>query len=101
MQYVGWGTSSTAEAVGDTDLIAVAAPTNTTRVTGTFTQPTTTTDRCTATVTAGSTLTITEVGRFNVATVGAANQQMIQRHIFTGLPLLSGDAIVFTLDLTD
>lgn len=101
MNFVGWGTSTTAEAVGDTDLIAVAVPTNVTRVTGAQTQPAQTTDRCIATITATSTLNIAEVGRFNVATVGAANQRMIQRHIFTAVPVVSGDSIQFTLDLTD
>lgn len=101
MQFVGWGTGTNAEAVGDTDLQTVATETATTRVTGTLSQPTTTTDRCVATVTATGTRTIAETGRFNVATVGAANQQMQQRHVFTGIPVVSGDQITFTLDLTD
>jgi len=101
MQYVGWGTGTNAEAVGDTDLQTVATETATTRVTGTLSQPAATTDRCVATITATGTRTITEVGRFNVATVGGSNQQMQQRHVFTGVPVLSGDQITFTLDLTD
>lgn len=101
MLYVGWGTGTNAEAVGDTDLQTVATETSTTRVTGTLSQPTSTTDRCTATVTATGTRSITEVGRFNVATVGAANQQMLQRHVFTAIPVVSGDTITFSLDVTD
>lgn len=98
MTFVGWGTGTTAEAVGQTDL---ATPSADARVTGTLSQPTSTTDRCVATITSGSTQTIAEVGRFNTLAKGAANQQMLQRHVFTGIPLVSGDQIQFTLDLTD
>lgn len=98
MQFVGWGTGTTAEAVGDTDLVTQAAEA---RTTGALSTPTTTTSRCIATITSASTQSISEVGRFNIATKQGANQAMLQRHVFTAIPLLSGDAIQFTLDLTD
>ncbi|UTI65618.1 hypothetical protein NBH00_05255 [Paraconexibacter antarcticus] len=98
MQFIGWGTGSVAENVADTDLGTASSEA---RTTGTLSQPTATTDRCVGTITSTQTQTITEAGRFNTLTKGAANQQMQQRHVFTGIPLLSGDAIVFTLDLTD
>lgn len=98
MQYVGWGTGTTAENVADTDLVTQSSEA---RTTGTLSQPTATTDRCVATITSTSTQTIAEVGRFNIATKGGANQQLQQRHVFTGIPVVSGDAIQFTLDLTD
>lgn len=97
MQFVGWGTGSTAEAVGDTDLATQSAEA---RTSGTLSQPTTTTDRCVATITSLSTQTIREVGRFNIATKQGANQQMLQRHVFTGIPVEANDQITFTLDLT-
>ena len=98
MQQIGWGTGSTAEAIGDIDLAVQSAEA---RVAGVLSQPVPTTDRCVATITSASTQTIAEVGRFNISTKGGANQQMQQRHVFTGIPLLAGDQVTFTLDLTD
>lgn len=98
MQFIGWGTGTNAEAVGDTDLQTQSAEA---RTTGTLSQPTATTDRCVGTITSASGQSISEVGRFNIATKGGANQQLQQRHVFTAIPLLTGDAITFTLDLTD
>lgn len=98
MQFIGWGTGSTAENVADTDLVTQSSEA---RTTGTLSQPTATTDRCVGTITSTQTQTITEVGRFNIATKQGSNQQLQQRHVFTGIPLVNGDAIAFTLDLTD
>lgn len=97
MDWVGWGTGTTAEAVGDTQLETEAAET---RVQGTVSQPTATTDRVVATLEAAGTKTISEVGRFNKVDNGAG-RVLQQRHVFTGIPLLAGDRIEFTLDLTD
>lgn len=97
MDDVGWGTGTTAENVADTDLVTQSSEA---RTTGTLSQPTATTDRVVATITSTQTQSIAEVGRFNIATKQGANQQMLQRHVFTAIPLLSGDAITFTLDLT-
>ena len=65
-KYVAWGTGVTAATVTDAALQTAAAPTATTAVTGTQTQQTTTTTNDTyqvvATITAGGSLAITEVG---------------------------------------
>lgn len=98
MQFVGWGTSTQAEAVGDTDLILQATEA---RTSGTLSQPNATTDRVVATITATGAKNVTEVGRFNTLTKQAANQQMLQRHVFTAIPVETNDQITFTLDLTD
>ncbi len=98
MDDVGWGTGSTAENVADTDLVTQSSEA---RTTGTLSQPTATTDRVVATITSTQTQTIAEVGRFNISTKQGANQHMQQRHVFTGIPVLSGDQITFTLDTTD
>lgn len=95
MNAIGWGITATAEAVTD---IALASEVQT-RVTGTLSQPTATTDRLVGTMTADATRTINEVGRFNSTTVSGST--MLQRHIFTAVPLVINDAITFTLDLTD
>lgn len=95
--FIGWGTTNTAEAVGDVQLAAEASET---RVTGVLSQPTAETDRLVGTITANGTKTIVEVGRFNKIDNGAG-RQMQQRHVFTGIPLLLNDAIQFTLDLLD
>ena len=96
MTAIGWGTGSTAENVADTALVTEASEA---RVTGTLSQPTTTTDRLVGTITANGTKTIAEVGRFNSTTVSGSTMQ--QRHVFTGIPLVVNDQITFTLDLTD
>ena len=95
MGWIAWGTLNTAEAVGDT---ALATEASEARSVATQTQPTATTDRAVATITATGTKTIVETGRFNQLAVGGV---MIQRHVFTGIPVVSGDAITFTLDVTD
>lgn len=98
MQFVGWGTGTTVEAVTDLDLVTQSAEA---RTTGTLSLPVATTSRCVATITSTSTQTIAEVGRFNIATKQGANQHLLQRHVFTGIPVLNADQITFTLDLTD
>jgi len=95
MGWVAWGTGSTAENVADTALVTEASEA---RVVATQSQPTATTDRAVGTITAGGTKTIAEVGRFNQLAVGGVMQQ---RHVFIGIPVVSGDQIQFTLDLTD
>lgn len=97
MTAVAWGTGTNAEAIGDTALQTEASEA---RTAGALTQPTTTTDRCTGTITcAGAGKTITECGRFNSTTPAGSTLQ--QRHVFTGIPLVVGDSIAFTLDMTD
>lgn len=98
MQFVGWGTSTAAETAAQTDLTTQSTEA---RSTGVLSQPTAFTDRCVATITSTQTQSIAEVGRFNIATKQGANQQMIQRHVFTAIPLVASDQIQFTLDVTD
>lgn len=90
-QYVAWGTGSAAEAVGNTALDTEASES---RVLGTLSQPAADTDRLTGTITADGSKTITESGRFNASTSGV----MQQRALFTGLPLLADDSIIFDHD---
>jgi len=93
MQYVHWGTGVTAEAVGNT---ALATPSAEARVAGVVTSPSAALHRVVATLTSASTQTVTEAGLFDATTAGV----MLIRTLFTGVPLLSGDSIQFTFDLT-
>lgn len=95
MNAIGWGITATAENVAD---VALASEIQT-RITGTLSQPTSTTDRLVGTMTADATRNINEVGRFNSTTVAGSTMQ--QRHVFTTVPLVVNDQITFTLDLTD
>lgn len=96
MTRVAWGTGSTAENVSNTTLHIEASEA---RTVGTLSQPAADTDRVVGTITANGTKTITEAGRFNVTTPAAANEVMLERALFTGIPLLVGDSIQFTFDL--
>ena len=97
-KYIGWGTGTGATTAA-TDVVTPAAPTSTTRVTGTPTTVTTTnagdTFQVTGTVTAGGTLAITEVGLFTGATGG--NMQVYGS--FTSIGLSSGDSVAFTVQV--
>lgn len=95
MGWIAWGTGTTAENVTDTALVTEASEA---RAVATLSQPTTTTDRAVGTITATGTKNIAECGRFNQLAVGGVLQQ---RHVFTAIPVVSGDQIQFTLDLTD
>ena len=96
MQAIWWGTGATAEAVGNT--FASVTEAAEARVSGTLTQPTATTDRCVGTITATSNKNITESGRTNTTTKGAAGQVLFMRALFTAVPVEVGDAIQFTHD---
>jgi hypothetical protein len=86
--------------VGDTSLQTEAAPTTgggrtvgtESRTTGSVTNDQYT---VTGTVTAGSTLSITEAGTFDAVSAGNLNI----RGNFTAVPVDSGDAIAFTFNL--
>jgi hypothetical protein len=99
LKYVAWGTGATGAAVTDSAMETAAAPTNETAGTGSLAKATTTTDddtlQVTHTITAGGSLTITEVGVFNQATLSGA---ICAFHgTFTGIAVSSGDSIAFTL----
>lgn len=92
-QHIGWGTGTAAEAVGNTALTTPAAEA---RVSGTMSSPSAALYRVTGTITSASTQNITEVGLFDAATAGV----MMIRALFTAVPMVSGDSIAFTIDLT-
>lgn len=97
---IGWGTGTTAAAVGDTALVAEAAPTTSGgRTVGTESRTTVTNTndnyQVTGTVTAGSTLAITEAGLFDAVTAG----NCLIRSVFSAINVASGDSIAFTFGL--
>lgn len=97
---IGWGTGTTAAAVGDTALQTEAAPTTSGgRTVGTESRTTVsqTNDnyQVVGTVTAGSTLAITEAGLFDNVTAG----NMLIHSVFSAVNVVSGDSIAFTFGL--
>lgn len=96
-QYLAWGTGTTAEAATQTALVTAAAEA---RVAATLSQQTTTstndTLRAVGTITSASGQTISELGMFDATTAG----NMFLRGVFTGVALLSGDSIAFTVNVT-
>lgn len=97
---IGWGTGTTAAAVGDTALVTEAAPTTAGgRTVGTESRTTVTNTndnyQVTGTVTAGSTLAITEAGLFDAVTAG----NCLIRSVFSAINVVSGDSIAFTFGL--
>jgi hypothetical protein len=97
MDQIGWGTGSTAEAVGNTTLHIedTGGSPAYARVTAVLSQPSADVDRAVGTITSNGTKTITESGRVQQATGGV----MQQRSLFTGIPMLLNDRIEFTHDL--
>lgn len=91
-KYVAWGTGAGTTAATDTTLFTEVG----TRTSGTTTQQTTSTTNDTyqviGTITAGSSLTITNAGLFDALTVG----NLFVKGDFTGVALTSGDSIQFT-----
>lgn len=97
---IGWGTGTNAAAVGDTALQTEAAPTTSGgRTVGTESRTTVsqTNDnyQVVGTVTAGSTLAITEAGLFDAVTAG----NCLIRSVFSAINVVSGDSIQFTFGL--
>lgn len=88
--YIGWGTGSTAAAKGDTALGTEASEA---RVAATRSQPSADQIRYVATITANGTKTITEAGAFDAITSGT----MLVRSVFTGIQVVSGDTVEFTV----
>lgn len=86
------GTGGTAEAIGDTALVTEVE----TRVAGTQSNPSAGVYRTVATVSYTATRTITEHGIFSASTVGT----LLDRSLFTGIPVVSGDSIQFTYNFT-
>lgn len=97
---IGWGIGTSTPLVTDTALQTESAPTTAGgRTVGTETRTTTTvtndTYTVTGTVTAGSTLAITEAGLFDNVTAG----NMLIHAVFSAVNVVSGDAIAFTINL--
>jgi hypothetical protein len=97
---IGWGIGTGAAAVGDTALGTESAPTTAGgRTVGTESRTTVTNTndnyQVTGTVTAGSTLAITEAGLFDAVTAG----NMLIRSVFSAVNVVSGDSIAFTFGL--
>lgn len=97
---IGWGIGTTAAAVTDTALVTESAPTTAGgRTVGTETRTTVTNTndnyQVAGTVTAGSSLAITEAGLFDAVTSG----NMLIRSVFSAVNVVSGDSIAFTFGL--
>ena len=90
-KYVAWGTGAGTTAATDTTLFSETGS----RVSGTATQQTTSTTDDTyqviGTLTAGSSLTITNAGLFDASSSG----NLFVKGDFTGVALTSGDSIQF------
>jgi hypothetical protein len=91
--YVGWGTGAGTAAKADTTLFTEAAEA---RVITTRSQPTASQNRFVGTITSASGQTISNAGILTALTVGS----LLLHSDFTGIALLTGDAIQFTFTLT-
>ena len=105
MRYHGFGTGTTAEAIGQTALITELTTQYTvdnTRLTGTQTEGgSANVYRTVATLSpdSGGTIAVTEHGLFDNATVGAGT--LWDRSVFTAVNLVAGsDSLQVTYDLT-
>ena len=97
---IGWGTGTTTAAITQTALVTEAAPTTSGgRTVGTESRTTITNTndnyQVVGTVTAGSTLAITEAGLFDAVSTG----NMLIRGDFSAVNVVSGDSIAFTFGL--
>lgn len=98
MNRIGWGTGAGTAAEANTTLFTEDTDG---RATATLSQVTTTvtgdTFQAVGTITSTGTKTITNAGLFDAATEDTGN--MLIKGDFTGIPLLSGDSIEFTMTL--
>lgn len=97
---IGWGIGTTAAAVTDTALVTESAPTTAGgRTVGSESRTTITNTndnyQVAGTVTAGSSLAITEAGLFDAVSTG----NLLTRGVFSAVNVVSGDAIAFTFGL--
>lgn len=94
MKYHGVGTGTTAEAAGDTTLVTestTALNPDSTRATGTQTEPASNQLRSTATNTFDASAAITEHGLFAQAATGGG--ALWDRSVFSAINVVSGDSI--------
>ena len=90
--YVGWGTGAGTAAKGDTTLFTESAES---RVAGTASQPAADTNQWVATLTSGSTQTITNAGLFSASTGGT----LFIHADHASTALASGDKIEYTFQI--
>ena len=104
MQYVGWGIGTTPAAAADTALQTPSIMNPTTRVTGTKSQQTTTTTndtfRVVATITASSSLAVTECGIFDAVGTGSppTGGNLFTHVVHDAVNVTSGDSIQYTIN---
>lgn len=99
--YHGCGTGTTAEAAGDTALVTestTALNPDSTRATGTKTQPAANQMRSTGTVTFDASAAITEHGIFSQAATGGGT--LLDRSVFSAINVTAADQITFQWSLT-
>lgn len=101
LKFHGCGTGTTAEAAGDTALVTestTALNPDSTRATGTASQPAANQYRSVGTVTFDATAAITEHGLFSQAATGGGT--LWDRSVFSAINVASGDSIQFTYTAT-
>lgn len=99
--YHGVGTGTTAEAASQTGLTTESTTVlnpDSTRATGTKSQPSANVLRSVGTVTFDGSATIAEHGLFSQSATGGGT--LWDRSQFTGIPVGTGDSIQFTFDVT-
>lgn len=100
-KYHGLGTGNTAEAIGDTALVTestTALNPDSTRATGTNTNPSTKVYQSVGTLTFDNTAAIVEHGLFS--TSGTGTGILFDRTVFSTINMASGDALQATYSLT-
>ncbi len=101
MNFHGCGTGATAEAAGDTALVAESTTVLTvdsTRATGTRAQPSANVYRSTGVVNFDGSAAITEHGLFSQAATGGG--VLWDRSVFSAVNVVSGESITFQYDCT-
>jgi len=101
LKYHGCGTGATAEAAGDTALVTestTALNPDSTRATGTNTQPSANIFQSAGTLTFDNTAAVTEHGLFSQAATGGGT--LWDRTVFSAINVVSGDSIAFTYSAT-
>lgn len=100
-KYHGIGTTNTAEAAGDTALAAestTALNPDSTRATGTGSQPSANIYQSVGTLTADASIAVVEHGIFTQAATGGGT--LLDRSVFSTINLASGDSIQTTYAIT-
>lgn len=101
MKYHGCGTGNTAEASGDTALVTestTALNPDSTRATGTQTEPAANQLRSTGTLTFDNTVAVVEHGLFSQAATGGG--VLFDRSVFTAINVVSLDSLLFEYTVT-